>query len=131
MSIELICDQHVVHIAYFDKELWHRHGIYVYEIKIVFVKKALSQDAQKRVVLHELGHLEHSRGQYTINPIKCENEANRAMIHALLMEELEQIDKDDFNYLRFMEKHKLKTPTDALMVIDEFYRLVGEQREEL
>lgn len=125
MSIEEICDLHGVQIAYFDKELWHRHGIYVDEIKIVFVNKGLSSDAQKRVVLHELGHLEHSREQYVINPTKCENQANRAMIHALLEEELSQIDKEDFNYLRFMEKHKLKTTTDELMVIDEFYRLVG------
>lgn len=125
MSIEEICDLHGVQIAYFDKELWHRHGIYVDEIKIVFVNKGLSSDAQKRVVLHELGHLEHSRGQYAINPIKCENEANRAMIHALLREELDQIDKDDFNYLKFMERHKLKSVTDELMVIDEFYKLVG------
>lgn len=125
MSIEEICDLHGVRIAYFDKELWHRHGIYVDEIKIVFVNKALSSDAQKRVILHELGHLNHTEANYTINPIKCENEANRAMIHELLREELNQIDKEDFNYLNFMEKHKLKTTTDELMVIDEFYRLVG------
>lgn len=125
MSIEEICDLHGVRIAYFDKELWHRHGIYVDEIKIVFVNKALSSDAQKRVILHELGHLNHTEANYTINPIKCENEANRAMIHELLREELNQIDKEDFNYLNFMERHKLKTTTDELMVIDEFYRLVG------
>ena len=125
MSIEEICDLHGVQIAYFDKELWHRHGIYVDEIKIVFVNKALSSDAQKRVILHELGHLNHSEANYTNNPIKCENEANRAMIHALLREELEQTDKEDFNYLKFMERHKLKSVTDELMVIDEFYRLVG------
>lgn len=125
MSIEEICDLHGVRIAYFDKELWHRHGIYVDEIKIVFVNKALSSDAQKRVILHELGHLNHSEANYTINPIKCENEANRAMISELLREELEQTDKEDFNYLNFMERHKLKSVTDELMVIDEFYRLVG------
>ena len=33
--------------------------------------------------------------------------------------------KEDFNYLNFMERHKLKSVTDELMVIDEFYRLVG------
>lgn len=125
MSIEEICDLHGVRIAYFDKELWHRHGIYVDEIKIVFVNKALSSDAQKRVILHELGHLNHTEANYTINPIKCENEANRAMISELLREELDQIDKEDFNYLNFMERHKLKSVTDELMVIDEFYRLVG------
>ena len=47
------------------------------------------------------------------------------MIHALLEEELKGIEKEDFNYLSFMERHKLKTTTDELMVIDEFYRLVG------
>lgn len=125
MSIEEICDQHGVRIAYFDKELWHRHGIYVDEIKIVFVNKSLSREAQKRVILHELGHLNHSKGEYTINPTKCENEANRSMINALLKEELDQIDKEDFNYLNFMERHKLKSVTDEIMVIDEFYRLVG------
>lgn len=125
MSIEEICDKHGVQIAYFDKELWHRHGVYIDEIKIVFVNKALSSDAQKRVVLHELGHLNHSGTEYAINPTKCENEANRSMIHALLEEELKNIEKEDFNYLSFMERHKLKTTTDELMVIDEFYRLVG------
>lgn len=125
MTIEEICDKHGVQVAYFDKELWHRHGVYVDEIKIVFVNKALSSDAQKRVVLHELGHLNHSVTEYAINPIKCENEANRSMIHALLEEELKGIEKEDFNYLSFMERHKLKTTTDELMVIDEFYRLVG------
>ena len=125
MTIEEICDKHGVQIAYFDKELWHRHGVYIDEIKIVFVNKALSSDAQKRVILHELGHLNHSSMEYAINPTKCENEANRSMIHALLEEELKNIEKEDFNYLNFMERHKLKTATDELMVIDEFYRLVG------
>lgn len=125
MSIEEFCDLHGVRIAYFDPNLWSRHGIYVDEIKIVFVNKSLSSEAQKRVILHELGHLKHTKGEYTINPIKCENEANRAMIHELLREELEQVDKEDFNYLNFMERHKLKSVTDELMVIDEFYRLVG------
>lgn len=125
MTIEEICDKHGVQVAYFDKELWHRHGVYIDEIKIVFVNKALSGEAQNRVILHELGHLSHSSTEYTINPIKCENEANRNMIHALLEEELKGIEKEDFNYLSFMERHKLKTTTDELMVIDEFYRLVG------
>lgn len=125
MTIEELVDSHGVTLAYFDNELWQRPGMIIDELKIVFVNKSLSEEAQKRVILHEIAHLNHSATQYTINPTKCENEANRAMIHELLREELDQIDKEDFNYLNFMERHKLKSVTDELMVIDEFYRLVG------
>lgn len=125
MTIEEICDSEGVTLAYFDNNLWQRPGMIISDMRIIFVNKSLTGEAQKRVVLHELGHLNHTEANYTINPIKCENEANRAMIHDLLREELDKIDKEDFNYLNFMEKHKLKTTTDEIMVIDEFYRLVG------
>lgn len=125
MTIEEICDSEGVTLAYFDNDLWQRPGMIISDMRIIFVNKSLTREAQKRVILHELGHLNHTKANYTINPIKCENEANRAMIHALLKEELNQINKEDFNYLNFMERHELKTTADELMVIDEFYRLVG------
>ena len=31
----------------------------------------------------------------------------------------------DYFYVHFMERHELKTTADELMVIDEYYRLVG------
>lgn len=105
MSIEEICDNAGVTLAYFDNDLWPRHGMIISDMKIIFVNKSLTREAQERVILHELGHLNHTEANYTINPIKCENEANRAMIHELLREELNQIDKEDFNYLNFMERH--------------------------
>lgn len=125
MTIEELVDSHGATLAYFDNDLWPRPGMIISDLKIIFVNKSLTREAQERVILHELGHLNHTEANYTINPIKCENEANRAMIHELLREELNQIDKEDFNYLNFMERHKLKTTADELMVIDEFYRLVG------
>ena len=125
MTIEELVDSHGATLAYFDNDLWPRPGMIIDELKIVFVNKSLSEEAQKRVILHEIAHLNHSATQYTINPIKCENEANRAMIHALLKEELEAGDASEFNYVHFMERHKLKTTADELMVIDEYYRLVG------
>ena len=94
-------------------------------MKIIFVNKSLTKEAQKRVILHELGHLGQTEAEYTINPIKCENEANRSMIRSLLKEELDAGDASEFNYVHFMERHKLKTTADELMVIDEYYRLVG------
>lgn len=123
MTIEELVDSHGVTLAYFDNELWQRPGMIIDELKIVFVNKALSEEAQKRVILHEIAHLNHSTTQYTINPIKCENEANRAMIRALIREELDE--GHEFNYIRFMERHKLKTTTDEIMVVDEYFSLIG------
>lgn len=123
MRLEDICHEACVTLAYFDNELWKRPGMIIDELKIVFVNKALSEEAQKRVILHEISHLNHSKAQYTINPIKCENEANRAMIRALIREELDE--GHEFNYIRFMERHKLKTTTDEIMVVDEYFSLIG------
>jgi hypothetical protein len=123
MTIEELVDSHGVTLAYFDNELWQRPGMIIDELKIVFVNKSLSKEAQKRVILHEIAHLNHSKAQYTINPILCENEANRAMIRALIREELDE--SHEFNYIRFMERHKLKTTTDEIMVVDEYFSLIG------
>lgn len=123
MTIEELVDSNGVTLAYFDNELWQRPGMIIDELKIVFVNKALSEEAQKRVILHEIAHLNHSATQYTINPIKCENEANRAMIRALIREELDE--GHEFNYIRFMDRHNLKTTTDEIMVVDEYFSLIG------
>lgn len=126
MTIEELADSHGVTLAYFDNELWHRPGVYIEEINIIFISRELSEDAKKRVVYHELGHLSHSASLYKNNYIRCENEANRQMIHKLLEEELAlSDDHQSFNYLAFMQKHELKTVTDELMVIDEYYELIG------
>ena len=123
MTIEELVDSNGVTLAYFDNELWQRPGMIIDELKIVFVNKALSEEAQKRVILHEIAHLNHSKAQYTINPIRCENEANRAIIRALIREELD--DGYELNYIRFLERHKLKTTTDEIMVVDEYFSLIG------
>lgn len=123
MTIEELVDSNGVTLAYFDNELWQRPGMIIDELKIVFVNKALSEEAQKRVILHEIAHLKHTEAQYTINPIKCENEANRAMIRALIREELDE--GHEFNYIRFMDRHNLKTTTDEIMVVDEYFSLIG------
>ena len=72
MTIEEICDSEGVTLAYFDNDLWPRPGMIISDMRIIFVNKSLSGDAQKRVILHELGHLDHTKANYIINPIKCE-----------------------------------------------------------
>nr|DAN72193.1 MAG TPA: IrrE protein [Caudoviricetes sp.] len=125
MSIEDICKKYGVKIEYFDKDLWNRNGIYIDEIKVVFVSKDLSPDKQKQVILHELGHIGQTENEYQNALIRCENEANRNMIHHLMVDALEELDDpSDFNYLDFMKYYNLKTTTDEVMVMEEYQSLL-------
>ena len=123
MTIEELVESYGVTLAYFDNELWPRPGIYIDDIKIIFVNKSLSEDAMKKVVYHELGHLEHDSNQYKRRHEQFELQANRNMIRLLLEEELRESDYE-FNYVNFMQRHQLNTVADECMVIDEYYNLM-------
>ena len=125
MSIEDICKKYGVKIEYFDNDLWNRNGIYIDEIKVVFVSKNLAPEKQKQVILHELGHIDHTEAEYRNAKIKCENEADSNMIHHLLMDAWGELDDPkDFDYLKFMEYYNLKTTTDEVIVMDEYQALL-------
>lgn len=70
MTIEEICDSEGVTLAYFDNNLWQRPGMIISDMRIIFVNKSLTREAQKRVVLHELGHLDHTEANYIIKVSK-------------------------------------------------------------
>lgn len=126
MSINEICAKYGVRVEYFDKDVWNRNGIYIDEIKVVFVSKDLSPDKQKQVILHELGHIDHTEREYQNALIRCENEANRNMIHHLLEDALANLESpEDFNYLNFMEFYNLKSVTDEIMVKEEYKALIS------
>lgn len=126
MTINELLDQYQVSLAYFDNELWPRPGIYIDDIKVIFVNKSLSKEAQERVILHELGHHDRNIGSYETLHEKHELEADRYMIGHLVAEALDQLeDKREFNYLQFMQYHQLTTTAHELMVIDEYYELIG------
>lgn len=125
MTIEEIIDFYGVELAYFDNDLWPRPGIYIDEIKVVFVNKALSDESKKKVIFHELGHIDHDSNQYERRHEEFELQANRHMIRCLLEDEFDKVeDKHEFNYLSFMKRHNLKTTTDEVMVISEYYNLL-------
>lgn len=99
--------------------------IYIDEIKVVFVSKDLAPKKQKQVILHELGHIDHTEQEYKNTKIKCENEADRNMIHHLLADALDQLENpSEFNYLDFMKCYNLKTTTEEVMVKEEYQRLL-------
>jgi len=128
MSIEDICKKYGVKIEYFDNDLWNRNGIYIDELKVVFVSKNLAPEKQRQVILHELGHIDHTEAEYRNAKIKCENEADRNMIHHLLEDALGQLENpSDFDYLKFMEYYNLKTIADETMVKEEYLSLLNQK----
>ena len=104
-------------ISYFDGRDSEIKGVYNKPFDTVFVNAYLDEIERKKVTYPE---------QYKRRREEYELQADRNMIHYLLKEELESIDDiANFNYIHFMEKYKLKTVTDELMVIDEYYELIG------
>lgn len=86
----------------------------------------LSENTKKRVIYHELGHLDHTTELYQNNHTRCENEANRFMIRNLIQEELAGYDDlSDFNWSDFAKKYNLKTTTDEVMIQDEYLKFVS------
>jgi len=84
-----------------------KDGYYSNKFKIMFVNQALSEERQRDVILHELGHyLKHDDYFFLYNnPLfhnKMESEANWYMIKSLI-EYYEGV----FNYSSVIEKYNL------------------------
>lgn len=127
MTVRELCAQEGVNLCYFDGTGWHSPGFFNPTLKLLAIDFNLSEQDQKQVALHELGHKEHSQNQYNLNRELCELQADRNMIHYLLEEELKNMDDvSEFNYVHFMEKYKLKTIADETMVKEEFFNIINQ-----
>lgn len=124
MTLEQLCKDFGVELCLFDASNWHSSGFYNPDTKVLAIDYNLSDIERKQVALHELRHKDHFPYQYKLFRERCELEANRSMIHHLMKEELAMSDEhDQFNYLAFMEKYKLKTIADETMVKEEYWNL--------
>lgn len=126
MTVKELCAQEGVNLCYFDGTGWHSPGFFNPTLKLLAIDINLSEQDQKQVALHELGHKEHSQYQYSLNREMCELQADRNMIHYLLEEELKTMDDiSEFNYVHFMEKYNLKTIADETMVKEEYLSIIN------
>lgn len=123
MRLEEICDAYNVTLCYYDGTDEHPRGFFEPTYRVIGVNRNLPEHVQKAVILHELGHADHSPVIYSINPLKLENEADRAMIRGLLVDYLEQHDKEHFNWLQFATYYNLNTTTDEHIIKSEFLKL--------
>lgn len=108
-----------VSLCEFDSSQWPRDGFLDPVNRVVYINGDLPIEIRLKVLLHELGHLEHDPKHYERLREKFEAQANRTMIHELLKNE----NLDDFNYLHFMEKYNLTTICDETFVKDEYLKL--------
>lgn len=116
-----------VRIVDFDGELIPDElGFYEKETNTAFLSDKLSKKERVKVLLHELGHKDHTRSEYQNARLRCENEADRNMIHHLVKDALESLDDPtEFDYLKFMSYYNLKTMTNEIMVKEEYLALVN------
>lgn len=108
-----------VSLCEFDSSQWPRDGFLDPVNRVVYINGDLPSEIRLKVILHELGHLEHNPKNYERMREKYEVQANRNMIHELLKSE----NLDDFNYLHFMEKYNLTTICDETFVKNEYLKL--------
>lgn len=126
MTPESVCDERGIDLVYFDGRDTGNKGIYNKKHNLIAVDTYLDEIEKKKTIYHEIGHQDHDPSQYDRRREQYELQADRNMIHYLVKEELATIDDvSEFNYVRFMEKYKLKTIADETMVREEFLNLVG------
>lgn len=114
-----LLEQFDVSLCEFDSSQWPRDGFLDPVNPVIYINRDLPIEIRLKVLLHELGHLEHDPKHYERLREKFEAQANRTMIHELLKNE----NLDDFNYLHFMEKYNLTTICDETFVKNEYLKL--------
>ena len=118
-----------IRISVFDNEIHNAdsdEAFYISSLKTMFISPKIPPEDRIKITFHELGHKDHLTHLYSIFREKYEAQANRNMIHYLMKAELEEYeDKEQFNYLAFMQKYKLKTIADEAMIKEEYNNLVS------
>lgn len=109
-----------VSLCEFDSIQWPRDGFLDPVNRVVYINRDLPTERRLKVLLHELGHLEHDPKHYERLREKYEAQANRNMIHELLKNE----NLDNFNYIHFMKKYNLTTICDETFVKNEYLKLI-------
>lgn len=122
MEKELL-EQFGVSICEFDSSQWPRDGFLDTVNRVIYINGDLAPEIRLKVILHELGHLEHNSKDYERLREKFEAQANRTMIHELLVDYLKSTDIYDFNWVRFAAQYDISTTWGEAMIQDEFRKI--------
>lgn len=123
MTENELLEQFNVSLCEFDSSQWPRNGFIDPINRVVYINKDLAPEIRLKVILHELGHLEHNSKDYERLREKYEAQANRNMIHELLVDYLKSTDIYDFNWVRFAAQYDISTTWGEAMIQDEFRKI--------
>ena len=123
MTENELLEQFNVSLCEFDSSQWSRNGFIDPINRVVYINKDLAPEIRLKVILHELGHLEHNSKDYERLREKYEAQANRNMIHELLVDYLKSTDIYDFNWVRFAAQYDISTTWGEAMIQDEFRKI--------
>ena len=123
MTESELLEQFDVSLCEFSSNEWPRNGFLDPINRVVYINGDLDQDTRLKVILHELGHLEHDSKNYEWMREKYEAQANRNMIHELLVDYLKSTDIYDFNWVRFAAQYDISTTWGEAMIQDEFRKI--------
>ena len=112
-----------VSLCEFDSSQWPRDGFLDPINRVVYINRDLAPEIRLKVILHELGHLEQNSKDYERLREKYEAQANRNMIHELLVDYLKSTDIYDFNWVRFAAQYDISTTWGEAMIQDEFRKI--------
>lgn len=123
MTESELLEQFNVSLCEFSSHEWPRNGFIDPINRVVYINKDLAPEIRLKVILHELGHLEHNSKDYERLREKYEAQANRNMIHELLVDYLKSTDIYDFNWVRFAAQYDISTTWGEAMIQDEFRKI--------
>lgn len=89
-------------------------GMYFEEENIILINSNQNDFYKAKTLLHELGHAAKHKGEMSLYNLafslhsKMENEAEEFMIEQLILHYLEYTDKDNINWLKFMEYYEIE-----------------------
>lgn len=123
MTENELLEQFNVSLCEFDSSQWPRNGFIDPINRVVYINGDLPPEIRLKVILHELGHLGHNSKDYERLREKYEAQANRNMIHELLVDYLKSTDIYDFNWVRFAAQYDISTTWGEAMIQDEFRKI--------
>lgn len=123
MTESELLEQFNVSLCEFDSSQWSRDGFLDPVNRVVYINRDLAPEIRLKVILHELGHLEQNSKDYERLREKYEAQANRNMIHELLVDYLKSTDIYDFNWVRFAAQYDISTTWGEAMIQDEFRKI--------